>query len=66
MFTIKVTSFHALKMPTFRSTNMTEKIYTMYMKTSSVKMYGQIFATYIISSMCFVLLLAEDVLKVFM
>lgn len=66
MFTIKVTSFHALKMPTFRSINMTDKIYTIYMKTSSQKIYGQIFATYIISTICFVLLLTEDGMKVFM
>lgn len=66
MFTIKVTSFHALKMPTFRSINMPDKIYTIHMKTSSEKIYGQIFATYIISSICFVLLLTKDEMKVFM
>lgn len=66
MFIIKVTSFQALKMPTFRSTNMTDKIYTMYMKTSSVKMSGQIFAIHIITSICFKLLLTEYGMEVFM
>lgn len=47
-------------MPTFRSINMTEKIYTMYMKTGSVEMSGQTFATNRISSICFVLFLTEN------